>query len=224
MAKLLAIETCTEACSVALWDEGLVAAADLVEPRAHADQLLTMVDSVLTRGGYALAELDGIVVGQGPGSFTGVRIGIAAAQGLAFGADLLMAPVSSLHAMALVCHQESGAENVCCAFDARMGEVYCAAYRFEEGLGVPVLAEHVGDPGSIALPEGMWVGVGSGFATYHDLLTADNRFAYTRSDYYPSAAAAAQIASAKLSSLLVAPELVQARYLRNRVTQGAQVA
>ena len=98
--KILALDTATENCSVALLVDDKVYVRSEVAPRDHTKKILPMVDEVLKEAGLTLAELDALAYGRGPGSFTGVRIGIGIAQGLAFGADLPMIGVSTLEAMA----------------------------------------------------------------------------------------------------------------------------
>lgn len=88
-AKILAVDTATENCSVALIVDGKVYSRRAVAPREHTIKILPFVDEVLKEAGVRLQDLDALAFGQGPGSFTGVRIGIGIAQGLAFGADYL---------------------------------------------------------------------------------------------------------------------------------------
>ena len=94
--KLLALDTATEACSAALWDDGAVLERYQLAPRRHAALILPMLDAVLAEAGLTVAQLDAIAVGCGPGAFTGVRIAISIAQGVAFAADLPVAPMSTL--------------------------------------------------------------------------------------------------------------------------------
>jgi tRNA threonylcarbamoyladenosine biosynthesis protein TsaB len=170
--KVLALGTVTEACSVALWtEEGVIVRLDEIG-RGHAEEVLGMVDAVLQEAGVVLASLDGIAAGVGPGSFTGVRISVSAAQGLAFGADLPVVPVTSLEALACqVLH--GGIDQALACLDARMGEVYWAAYRRHHARGVSVAAAPtVGPAASVAPPfEGRFSGIGRGFDAYPVLQT-----------------------------------------------------
>ncbi|MFA0231771.1 tRNA (adenosine(37)-N6)-threonylcarbamoyltransferase complex dimerization subunit type 1 TsaB, partial [Vibrio sp. 10N.261.45.A7] len=127
-AKILAVDTATENCSVALVIGDQVFARSEEAPRDHTKKILPMVDEVLKEANVALTDLDAIAFGQGPGSFTGVRIGIGIAQGLAFGADLPMIGVSTLAAMAQGSYRKFGETHVATAIDARMSEVYWARY------------------------------------------------------------------------------------------------
>ncbi|MBE2894014.1 tRNA (adenosine(37)-N6)-threonylcarbamoyltransferase complex dimerization subunit type 1 TsaB [Spirabiliibacterium falconis] len=124
MTTLLALDTATEACSVALLYRGDIISLDELSPKAHTQRILPMVDAILAQAGIGLNSVDGLVYGRGPGSFTGVRIGCGIAQGLALGADLPVIGVSNLTVMAQAAYQKCGAKTALCAIDARMGEVY----------------------------------------------------------------------------------------------------
>jgi tRNA threonylcarbamoyladenosine biosynthesis protein TsaB len=144
---LLALDASTEACSVALLHQHQISATFELCPQSHSLKLLPMVDQILTQAGIKLAQLDGLVFGQGPGSFTGVRIGIGVAQGLAFAADLPLVGVSTLQTLAQLGYQQSGKQTVVAAIDARMGEVYNGIYQLNaEQLMMPVGAETVLTP------------------------------------------------------------------------------
>lgn len=163
--KLLAVDTSTEACSAALLlDEEIVERFELEQ--RHGERLLAMVDELLTQAGITLTQLDAIGFGRGPGSFTSLRIGAGAVQGLAFGADLPVVPISSLAALA----QGADAPKILAAFDARMRQVYVGAFvRGSDGLVVSASREIVVNPAELPLPEGMsWTGAGSGWDVYHE--------------------------------------------------------
>ncbi len=127
--KILAVDTATENCSVALMVGNDVISRCEYAPREHTTKILPMVDTVLAEGGLKLNQLDALAFGRGPGSFTGVRIGIGIAQGLAFGADLPMLGVSTLAAMAQGSYRLHQSEQVLAAIDARMGEIYWGQYQ-----------------------------------------------------------------------------------------------
>lgn len=171
--RVLALDTATEVCSVALLDDqqSIVESVDI--GRGHAQEILGMIDRVLAQGGATLSGLSGIVSGIGPGSFTGVRVCVAVAQGLAFGAGLPVVPVTSLEALALEAIA-GGAERVLACLDARMGEVYwgCFAARPSPTLIGALGPLRVGAPGSVRLPEGAGAGfhgIGRGFTAYPEL-------------------------------------------------------
>lgn len=174
-AKILALDTATENCSVALLANDKVYVRSEVAPRDHTKKILPMVDEVLKEAGLTLAELDALAFGRGPGSFTGVRIGIGIAQGLAFGADLPMVGISTLEAMAQGSYRVHGAEQVACAIDARMSEVYWGRYvRQEDGTWSCYDAECVVPPARLAeqCPSDQfeWCMAGTGWEAYQDEL------------------------------------------------------
>ena len=169
MTTLLAIETSTEACSVAIWRDGEVLERFEIAPRQHAMLLLPWCEDMLAEAGVAKSQLDAIAVGRGPGAFTGVRLAIAAAQGMALGLDRPLLPVSTLAALALgpsLEHTLAEGQKIMAAIDARMGEVYAACYESRANDELIALGdETLAAPDVLALPaaEG-WIGVGTGFA------------------------------------------------------------
>ena len=98
--KILALDTSTEYCSIALWRDGSVDCRDAMAGQTHSQLLLPMIDQLLRRNELALQDLDGIAFGCGPGSFTGLRIACGVTQGLAFGRGLLVVGISTLLALA----------------------------------------------------------------------------------------------------------------------------
>lgn len=188
--KLLALDTSTEWCSAALWLNGeLIVRRALAEQR-HSSLLLPMVDELLREAGLSLPALDGLAYGAGPGSFTGLRIACAVTQGLALGADLSVVGVSTLASMAEQC----GGDRVLTVLDARMAEVYWAAYQREGADWRAVVEPQLALPASVALPDAnSWAGAGNGFA----LLGAQQSLALTHLDetIMPDAAAMAPLAA-----------------------------
>jgi tRNA threonylcarbamoyladenosine biosynthesis protein TsaB len=159
--RILALDTATEACSVALLSrfgsmpaEGEILGRYEELGKSHAQQILGMVEAVLAEAQTPLATLDAIAASIGPGSFTGVRISVAVAQGLAFGANLPIVPVTTLEALAL--QAVRGVAECALAFlDARMSEVYWGCFAADSGRGVAAIgAAAVGPPDSVLLPEG----------------------------------------------------------------------
>ncbi|WP_372738850.1 tRNA (adenosine(37)-N6)-threonylcarbamoyltransferase complex dimerization subunit type 1 TsaB [Neptunomonas sp.] len=164
MPKILALDTSTDACSVALHVAGEIREDFRIIPRQHTKQLLPMIQAMLDSAGLKVKDLDAIAFGRGPGSFAGIRIATGVAQGLAYSAELNVLPISTLAAIALAHHLQSGDQQVLAALDARMDEVYWAAYRFENGLPVLIGDERVDAPANVCLPDsGHWAGVGSGW-------------------------------------------------------------
>ncbi len=165
--RVLALDTATEACSVALLSGDEFISRSAEGGRSHAQQVLEMVEAVLAEAEGSLSMLDGIAASIGPGAFTGVRISVAVAQGLAFGAGLRVVPVSTLEALALQTVQSGGRLALAC-LDARMGEVYwgCFAADLARGL-IASCPASVGPPESVVLPApGAYRGIGRGFGAY----------------------------------------------------------
>lgn len=141
--NLLALDTATEACSAALlWQDNLTF-WDELSPRGHTQRILPMIDELLQQANVRLADLDALVFGRGPGSFTGVRVGAGIAQGLAFGAQLPVVAVSNLTAMAEQAYQILGATQVVALIDARMDEVYFSQLARTEQGWQSIVAEQV---------------------------------------------------------------------------------
>ena len=165
--KILALDTSTEYCSVALWHDGDVDTREAHAGQSHSELLLGMVDELLARHQIQVGELDGIAFGQGPGSFTGLRIACGVTQGLAFAADIPVIGVGTLLAMAEASH----AERVVCCLDARMRAIYHAAYARSGGEWETVCEPGLWAPAeSPLLPAGTWHGCGNGFAAYREAL------------------------------------------------------
>ena len=222
--RILAIDTATEACSVAIWNQGEIHALFELCPREHTQRILPLVQQILAESGLTLAQLDALAFGRGPGSFTGVRIGIGIAQGLALGADLPMLGISTLQTMAQGAWRMTGAQRVLSAIDARMGEVYWGQFerqqdgRWSESEGEAVLSP----PQALARAQGLqgnWAYVGTGWQTYPDLVAgaainlADGQMLLPQAeDMLPLALQAWQ------QGLAVSVENAEPTYLRNEVT------
>jgi len=222
MLRLLAIETATEACSVALYQEGEVTERFEIAPRRHAELVLPWVEVLVADAGITLRQLDAIAFGRGPGSFTGLRIAAGITQGLAFGADLPVVPVSTLAALAYGAHVASAKANILAALDARMKEVYWGAYRFDaEGHATRVGDEHVCFPDAVPLPDGKdWFGAGSGWESYADALSERCALpdATYLSDWQPHAADVARLAVMQFQAgETISPEQARPVYLRDNV-------
>ncbi len=216
--KLLAFETATEACSVAVWVDGEVCERFEIAPRRHAELALPWADEMLAQAGIARTALDAIAVGRGPGAFTGVRLAIALAQGVALALDRPVVPVSTLAALAL----QARAPRVLAAIDARMGEVYAAAFRCEGDNAFALDAERVVAPDALVLPDEAndWVGVGTGFDAVEGTLRNTRAHRFTRIDpqALPRASDVARLAAQAFKrGEGVAPERAEPAYLRDNV-------
>ncbi|GAB3291319.1 tRNA (adenosine(37)-N6)-threonylcarbamoyltransferase complex dimerization subunit type 1 TsaB [Pseudidiomarina andamanensis] len=140
---VLALDTSTEQCSVALKVGDTLVTRAAVTPREHSQRILGFVQEVLDEQNITLADLDALVVGNGPGSFTGVRIGVSVAQGLAFSHTLPVIPVSTLTALAQQAIRQHDAKAVISAIDARMQEIYVAPFRNNNGMAEQLSPEQM---------------------------------------------------------------------------------
>ncbi|CNK72936.1 tRNA (adenosine(37)-N6)-threonylcarbamoyltransferase complex dimerization subunit type 1 TsaB [Yersinia aldovae] len=222
--RILAIDTATEACSVALWNNGEVQALFELCPREHTQRILPMVQQILADSGLSLQQLDALAFGRGPGSFTGVRIGIGIGQGLALGADLPMIGVSTLQTMAQGALRLTGATRVLAAIDARMGEVYWGEFEHNSA------GDWAGDETEAVMkPEqavaraqslnGHWATVGTGWQTYPDLISGSNMVLTDGQIALPHAEDMLPLAlSSWANGQAVRVELAEPVYLRNEVT------
>ncbi|AXO40184.1 TPA: tRNA (adenosine(37)-N6)-threonylcarbamoyltransferase complex dimerization subunit type 1 TsaB [Enterobacter hormaechei] len=221
--RILAIDTATEACSVALWNDGTTFAHFEECPREHTQRILPLVKTILTEGNTSLTDLDALAYGRGPGSFTGVRIGIGIAQGLALGADLPMIGVSTLATMAQGAWRMTGATRVLAAIDARMGEVYWAEYtRDENGVWHGEETEAVLKPeavtGRLKQLSGEWATVGTGWPAWPEMAKDTGLTLVDGNMLLPAAEDMLPIACQLLAAgKTVAVEHAEPVYLRNTV-------
>jgi tRNA threonylcarbamoyladenosine biosynthesis protein TsaB len=213
--KLLALDTATERCSVALMIDDRIIERAAETPRGHADLVLPMVEAVLAEGGLTLQQLDGLAYGRGPGAFTGVRIAVGVAQGLAYGAQLMTVGISDLAAVAQQ-FAGTGARVLVC-MDARMNEVYWG--RFEATPGGLVRAaspERVDRPEAVEAADAT-VFAGTGFGAYPQL-AAGREAGSVHGAVLPHAREIAQLGAAELrAGLGQPPERAQPVYLRDQV-------
>lgn len=222
--RLLALDTSTEACSVALWVDGAVRERYEVAPRRHTDLILPWIDALLADAGIAKSSLDAIAVARGPGAFTGVRLAVALAQGIALALDRPVVPVSTLAALALpaLAALPSEATGVLAAIDARMGELYLGLFGADADRGAIALApEWMATAAAPALPcRGRWLAVGSGLAADGSTLVTTLGDALLASDplALPRAGDVARLAaSAFARGEAIAPDALEPAYLRNKV-------
>lgn len=198
--KLLGVDISTDLCSVAVLADGDIHQVQEAGARPSR-RVLDMANAMLEKAGLALHDLDGIAFGRGPGAFTGLRIAAGVAQGLALGLDRPAIPVSSLAALAQRAVEDAGADYVLAGLDARMDEVYWAAYRLDQdGLVRPVTEERLSPPGTVQAPDltSGWLGAGPAFAAYPELCELAGVNA-VRFDFKPDAAAVVRLASLMLA-------------------------
>lgn len=217
---LLAIDTATEQCSVALQVGDKLYQRAAITPREHSQRVLGFVEEVLAEAKLNLADVHGIVCGYGPGSFTGVRIGVAICQGLAFSHTLPVYPVSTLAALAQQAVRKLNAKTVVSAIDARMNEVYVATYTAQEGSvqqqtapQMAALQDLTAQPWWPATTE--MVGVGTGWQAYSEKLDPNGRVTVAAEVTLPLAEDMLTLA-AQVSP--VAAEQLEPLYVRNEVT------
>lgn len=220
--KILALDSSTEACSVALLLDGEVRLRCVLTERSHAELILPMVDGLLADAGIAVAGLDGLAFGCGPGAFTGLRIACGVVQGLALGAGLRVAPISSLAAVAEQVPLADG-ETVLVCNDARMGEVYSGTYRrAASGAVETVVAEAVSPPERIpGLAETIGHAAGNGLNRYPELrrrLAESGWRIYD--DLWPRADAVARLGALEFAAgRSVSAEQALPRYVRDDVAR-----
>lgn len=215
--KILALDTSTEYCSVALWRDGAVDARDEHAGQQHSQRLLPMAGELLAERGLEAKDLDGIAFGQGPGSFTGLRIACGVTQGLAFGAGISVVGVSTLLALA----EAAQSERAVCCIDARMGEIYHAAYARNGTNWEIVHAPRLCAPAlAPPLPAGAWAGCGSGFAAHGAALQRlyAGRLSAIMPDAFPHARDIARLAAREFEAgrALPADQAVPV-YIRDKV-------
>jgi tRNA threonylcarbamoyladenosine biosynthesis protein TsaB len=223
MPIILALDTSTDACSCAVLKDGTLHERFAVIPRQHAKELLPMVRGLLQELELTFDSLDAIAFGRGPGSFTGLRIAAGVTQGLAYGANLPVVPVSTLAALALQARAAAG-RPVLSVIDARIDEVYWAL--FKDGDAVPQLigVENLSVPEDIVIDarlEGELIAVGSGLALSSRFPAAISaRLATRLPDEHPRAGAIARIAGVLYErGVRVAPQDIEPLYLRDQVAK-----
>ena len=194
--NLLGFDSTSLACSVALWREGEIFSDHAIQPRKQAQLLLLMIDAVFKKANLSHHDLHGIAFGQGPGSFTGIRLAASVAQALGFAWQLPLYPVCSLQAMAQRVHEHDHKDCILVAADARMGEVYWATYQWQYGVMRLLSPVQLTAPAQVLAPAFTpWVGVGEAFQAYPLLLDRlKPSFLASTSENIPHAETIAEIA------------------------------
>jgi tRNA threonylcarbamoyladenosine biosynthesis protein TsaB len=217
--NLLAFDTSTETMSVAVMG---AAASPLDHTAAGGAQasttLIPAIQQLLSTAGLRLPELDAIVFGCGPGSFTGLRTACSVAQGLAFGAGIPVLPIETLMAVAEEARRRTGTERVVAVLDARMDEVYWAAYEYRAGLWQRHGEISLGRPESVTVGAG-WDVAGNALAAYPDRLPPGR----SRIDVLPTAAALLSLAPALIAAGRTGPAAAALPlYIRDKVAQTTE--
>lgn len=220
--KLLAIDTSSNACSVAVLAGNDMMQNHVVAPRAHTKILLPMITAVLDEANLAVTDLDAVVLGNGPGSFIGMRIGASVAQGLAFGAGINIVPVSSLAVVAAEAIADHAAEKVLVAQDARMNEIYLGRYRAgNDGLPIAEVSEQICKVEAIADLGTGYVAVGAGWQKYPQLVQLNEKSINVLADLdHPRARFLLRLgAKACQDGQSVTPAALVPAYLRMKVAE-----
>ncbi len=217
--KLLALDTSTTACSLGLSIEDKIALRHEIMPMQQTKHVLPLLHDLLKTENVTLRELDAIAVGCGPGSFTGVRIAISLAQGLAFAVQKPVIVISSLAAIAQQMHEEAGWNRIIVAIDARMNEVYWATYEIQPNQLVVLRGEERLDrPENIRLPDSTWQGAGNAWDVYPQQIA--QKPTLINPNALPTAAAILALAQDKWEKgEIVAPEDALPVYLRDKVAK-----
>jgi tRNA threonylcarbamoyladenosine biosynthesis protein TsaB len=217
--NLLAFDTSTEILSAAVQRGEPGAHPPLLHQSAGGAQasaaLIPVLQDLLDRAGLRLRDLDAIAFGRGPGSFTGLRTACSVAQGLAFGAGLAVLAVDTLLAVAEEARAAMGATQVVAVLDARMNEVYSAAYVHANGHWQQQGGFSLGPPEAVVVPQG-WVLAGNAFAAYSGCLAV----AAARIEAFPSAAALLRLAPELIAAGQAGPAAgALPLYIRDKVAQ-----
>ncbi len=223
MACILALDTSSEACSAAVIKDGKITSVYAVVPRDHTRKIIPMIKQVLEESETETHQLDAIAFGRGPGSFTGLRIAAGVTQGLAYGLDIKVIPVSTLEAMALEATTTSSEEisYVVTAVDARMDEVYWGAFEINAGQVRALQTEQVCKPELVSLSEEKrFSGVGTGWEVLSRMPeSVQSSVTVTDNTLLAKAEYIARIAESKyVSGEMVSADQAIPVYLRDTVT------
>jgi len=218
--KLLAVETSSNACSVAIGIDGEILDRHVVEPRAHTRILVPMISGLLGDAGIDVTELDAVVLGNGPGSFIGMRIGASVVQGICFAAGIVVVPISSLAAVAAEAMSVSDARRVVVTQDARMNEVYAGTFRRgKSALPVAVGEEVISPVDGFDVDGEACFAAGDGWNRYPDLLASAGDLVLGQIDVkYPAARFLLSLSGPAMQHA-VSPERLLPSYLRHKVAE-----
>ncbi len=219
MSKILAFDTSTEACSVALNIDGSVISYFEVIPRQHSERILPMIDRILSDADIRPSQLDALAFGCGPGAFTGLRIATGVVQGLAFALEKPVIPVSTLAALAQQSYRRFASRYVLASLDARMDEIYWGSYGLNGELMRLIDMEIVSAPQLVSAPDSgtAWAGIGSGWLYQERISPSVVRCDV---DVYPHAEDIAVLAAQNFADgETVSADKAMPVYLRNKVAK-----
>jgi len=219
--KILAIDSSTIACSAALLIDETITERFEIAPRKHGELLLPMIEELLNKENLHVNDLDAIAFGQGPGSFTGLRIAASVTQGIAFAANLPVIPISTLQAMAQASKEEFSSNKTLVCLDARMQEIYFGAYKLgQDDLMQPFMPDQLVNPNNLPkLTDDKWLAIGDAWAVYSEQL--EKHFAtqirQVVPEFYPHAKHIAKLAKqAFINKKTLNAEQAIPVYLRNQ--------
>ncbi len=225
--NILALDTCTEFCFVAMlhknkWFERIERAE-----RGHSELIISMIDALFVEANTTIAKVHFVAFGRGPGLFTGVRVGVGVAQGIAFARNIPVISISSLAATAQSAIEKSHTDYISVATDARMGEVYGANFRVINGLVTSLDDERVCPPDEFKpITQKIWMGAGAGWVTYSSILTDNFAGQLEKVDAtcLPQATSIIKLAQQKIKYGEILPaELALPVYIRNNVAKKKKV-
>jgi tRNA threonylcarbamoyladenosine biosynthesis protein TsaB len=228
--KILAFDTSTAACSVAILNNDQLVSEHIVQPRGHANLILDMVEALLSNAKIGLSDLDVISFGQGPGSFTGLRIAAGVCQGIAYSQNIPVIALSSLRILAQGVFRETSNANIAVLQDARMSEVYWGCYIERNGIMELNGIENVSKPELIQLDSSKsWYSVGEALIAYKDNLKLpeqaerSNRESVNNEFIYPNAIDMIALTQYEFEqNNSIKAEDVNPIYIRNKVASKKQ--
>lgn len=219
---ILAFDTATNACTVALQHGEKIFLRHIIAPREQASLLLPQIQALLDDAALDLSDIAAIAFGYGPGSFMGVRLATAMAQGLAFGLKIPLIPVSSLQILAQTAHEKTGAKNILAGWDARMHEVYWGFYEVNtDGIAREIICDQLSAPAAMdsrSFPEIGFTMAGNAWEVYKDQLPKALLEQPMLVDIYPEASAMLTIANSKyLANEVISADNAHPHYIRHQV-------
>lgn len=218
--KVLAIDTATEMCSVALSVSGELRSIEVLAANRHSSIVLGMVDDLLDEAGLKLNQLDLLVNDVGPGSFTGIRIGMGVAQGLAYGSDLPLLGINALSTLAKAAGDTG--HDVLAMIDARMGQIYWGHFSFQAGMPLLQGELHLSKPAGLLDISCPLHVIGSGWDSYAEPLSDMLTIARVSAERFPLASDVLALGLNQPESTWVSAGSLMPVYLRNEVAKVSQ--
>lgn len=221
--NLLALDTSTESCSAAITLHGVLYQRQQMTQRGHSTLILGMLDELFKESGASIADMEALAFGRGPGSFTGVRIGVGVAQGIAFARELPVIPVSTLAAVAQAAYEQTKQQNIAVAMDARMDEIYAASFEVIDGMA-SLLGEEMVCAAEAFHPvnSAQWLAAGNGWTVYSNALQTNfaKQLISLQADIFPQAATILKLAERLYQQgEFVSADKALPVYLRNDVAK-----